>query len=145
VLSILLLVPSLFLSLAEVEAERPVTPVPQGICPAARENARTVMEDFLTGSSWTDERQEVGATGFMPKDIYRLRAPEDADMCAELWDKSPSSNSKEIARVYYRVGSYFFIIRVPRVKPSEEDLNLYGTSIEPFKGTSLEPKTVYLY
>jgi hypothetical protein len=116
----------------------------QDTCPPARENARTVMEDFLTGSSWADARQEVGATGFSAGDIYRLRDPEDTGMCEKLWDKSPSSNGEEIAWVYYRTGSYFFIVRVPKEKPSPEDLNLYGDMIEVYRTTSLEPKGAFL-
>jgi len=112
--------------------------------PPARENARTVMEDFLTGSSWADERQEVGATGFSAGDIYRLRDAEDTGMCEKLWEKSSSSNSEEIARVYYKTGSYFFIVRVPREKSTPEDLNLYGESIEIFKTDSLEPVKAFL-
>jgi hypothetical protein len=117
----------------------------QNACPPARENARTVMTDFLTGSSWADERQEVGATGFTVGDIHRLRDPEDTGMCEKLWEKSPSSNSEEIARVYYRAGSYFFIIRVPREESTPEDLNWYSVTIESFEGNSLDPKTVYLF
>jgi hypothetical protein len=116
----------------------------QDACPPARENARKVMEDFLTGSSWADERQEVGATGLSVGDIHRLRDPEDASMCEKLWKKSPSSNSKEIARVYYQAGSYFFIVRVPREKPTPEDLNLYGESIEIFKTDTLEPVKAFI-
>lgn len=103
-----------------------------------------MMEDFLTGSSWTDERQEVGATGFTPKNIYRHRAPEDTDMCEKLWNKSPSSNGEEIAWVYYRTGSYFFIVRVPKEKSAPEDLNLSGDMIEVYRTTSLEPKGAFL-
>jgi len=117
----------------------------QDACPPARENARTVMEEFLTNSSWADERQDLGATGFSTGDIRRLRNPKDTSMCEKLWEKSPSSNSKEIARAYYQAGSYYFIVRVPREKPSQEDLNWYSVSIEPFEGNSLEPKTVYLF
>jgi len=116
----------------------------QDTCPPAREKARTVMEEFLTESSWTDERQEVGATGFSAGDIYRLRDPEDTGMCENLWEKSPSSNSEGIARVYYKTGSYYFIVRVPREKSTPEDLNLYGESIEIFKKDSLEPVKAFL-
>lgn len=112
-------------------------------CPPAHETARAVMKEFLTDQSWTDERQEVGATGYSADDIRRLSDPSDTDMCKQL-QKYTGGNEKEIADVFYQVNSFFVIVGVPAQKSTPEDLNLYGESVVVFETTSLDPKGTFI-
>jgi hypothetical protein len=71
-------------SFASVGTKQSEAPIGQDSCPAAHHTARAVMEEFLTDPSWTDARQEVGATGFSTDDIRRLSDPEDTNLCQRL-------------------------------------------------------------
>lgn len=133
----------LVFSLLVLGSDRVSKSVYQGDCPPAHETARAVMEEFLTDPSWTDARQEVGATGFSTDDIRRLSDPEDTNLCQKL-QRSLGGNEEEIANVFYRVDSFFFIIGVPAHKSTPEDLNLYGESVVVFKTTSLNPKGTFI-
>lgn len=77
------------------------------VCPRARENARTVIEDFLTGSSWTDERQELGVS--VDADQIRvLNNSQDSSSCQKLAEMFPEVEQKD--RMFYKAGSYHFVI-----------------------------------
>jgi len=134
---------ALVLSLSDPGGTRtPNSPV-RSVCPAAHETARAVMKEFLTDSSWADERQEVDATGFSADGIRRLNDPEDTNLCQKL-HKNLGCSEEKIVKMFYQVDSFFIIIGVPAQKSTPEDLNLYGESVVVFQTTSLDPKGAFI-
>ncbi len=121
---------------------------PRGVgtdtCPPGRSDAREVVEDFVSSSSWMEERQEVGAIGLSPSDVHLLTDPEDTTVCQQISEAKPNPTD-DYAEAYYQAGSFYFVVGIPVVNSGQNEIHLRPTTLGVYYGSNLQSQAIYFF
>lgn len=78
-------------------------------CPPGSENARNLVERFLTAPDLADRRSETGTTGLSVNQISLLTDPQDTATCQTLQANYGSWSGEFRNIVFYKAGNFYFV------------------------------------
>lgn len=103
-------------------------------CPTENAKNRGILEEFLTESQWSKERQESNTNHLKPSQIKVLESPEYSSVCSQFNDRYEEafteewqSGGKKYDVTYFKAGNFFFVLISLR---APKDPNVAGTGVD---------------
>jgi len=104
------------------------------VCPVQNDLNHSIIEGFLTQSSWADQRAETNTEGIAVSQISVLVDPVDSSVCTSLNDTFQEALDEKNGLgeqanniTYYKAGSFYFVIISIRQSETENYISIGRT------------------